>query len=317
MKSIPILLKMQNILDKSTEHTINTFGILIHYMKKQYIITIHHGLPVDEIIINNEDKKYTFKLSNNEFIICAWNDLILIPYNIKCATLFVFKQFVQKQINFISSYQDDLNLDIKYIKNENFPLNMIPYNPENMYYKMSSTSIINESISGKPIYNNNKLVGLIAKVEGSYIYIIPTIYILKSIEKNDNTNIYIFDTLNINKIGFHKIINNMIYYRKFNTIIPLDSYLLLEGDIDKTVSITSRNITKTIIYTPFINHSINNKNTIDLIENNINITSSFIHLMKICYNDNIVIRKIFEYMNDKKRFEYIINNITYIINWVT
>lgn len=310
MKSIPILLKL-NTIENKDEHIIETHGILIYYMKKQYIVTLHQGLPIKEIIIKDRDKEYSFLLSKNEFIICKWNDLILIPCENTFSNLFVFKQFVKKQINVNSNYYFDTIYNIKYIENDSFPINMIPYNPSNIYYKMTS-EISTDFIAGKPIYNDNKLIGIIAKVEGNIIYVIPSLYITKSIEKKDNS-IYTIDTLNVTKLGYYKIINNRIYYNKLNNMIPLESYLLLEGDNDKNIHIIINGINKRIKYTPFINTIICNNNMIDIVKNKIHITSSFIHLMKICYNDIRIITKIFEYMDSKKQFNYIINNISYLL----
>ena len=375
MKSIPILLKINNILDISDksdkldisdkldkldklEHIIETHGIMISIIKKKYIITLHQGLPIKEIIIKDRDKTYSFILSeSNTFTICGWNDMIIIPFDNMIENLFVFKQFVKKQININTLCSVDLkniiqeenrkstrqqyqrkckkvNIDynnaIKFIENETFPINMMPNNPSNIYYKMNCKDINEyENIAGKPIYSSDKLIGIIAKVEDSFIYVIPSLYIVTMIEKTDNNTIYTLpDNLensetceNIIKIGYYKIINNKIYYNKFNNMISLESYFLLEGDIDKLLHIIynslsiSNSITKKIKYIPYINNMISNNNTLNILENKIHITSGFLHLMKICYNDREIIMKMFKYVYDKKYFEHIINNINYILSF--
>ena len=167
---IPIILKLNSIKNPIE---VQTTGIAIQHNKKKYIVTVHQGLSVEKIIIST-DKIYEF----TNFIVCGWNDLILIPID-NIPNLFVFKQFVKKQINVSSKYNIDSEY-CKYISNDFLPINMIPGNPSNLYYKMSTSYVIKEGDCGKPVYNNNNLVGIIGKIEDTILYIIPSIYIIKS-----------------------------------------------------------------------------------------------------------------------------------------
>ena len=116
---------------------------------------------------------------------------------------------------------------------------MLPDNPKNLYYTMEALTPLEEGDSGKPIYDKNKnLVGIFAKKEGNFVYVIPTIYILKSIEKVDNSNSYSLTDLNLIKKVNHSIVKNKcIYYSNFKSTIYLETYLLLEGDKNKKVTI--------------------------------------------------------------------------------
>ena len=100
-----------------------------------------------------------------------------------------------------------------------------------------------------------------------------------------------------------------------NTKMLLESYIMLEGDINKYENITnSVNIKKTN-YIPYLNRIITNCNCLNIVDNKIIINSCFIHLIKICYNDNNLIRTIFKYLENKREFEYTINNTIYILSF--
>ena len=309
-KSIPIILKLHDIGDDNPMVSLN--GIIIFYNKSQYIVTLHQGLPVKEIIFSINNKKYIV----TNFTICGWNDLIFFPFN-ESTDLFVFKHFVKKQINVTTSYNvESYHTSCKYLMNEFIPINMIPGNPTNMYYKMSCNKEIYES--GVPITINNKLIGIIAKTENDILYVIPTIYITNSIIKKDNRSIYTIpcNMRDIVKFGYYKIKNNNIYYNKMNALVPLDCIVAIEGDVNKMIPVIMKcNINLrnniNISFSPFINTLIQNNNNIDISKNTINITSSIIHLIKICYNNNNIIHMIFENMIEKKRFNGIINSINY------
>jgi hypothetical protein len=315
--NIPILLKINSIDDEIFE--VETSGIAVYIRKKYYIVTVHQGLPIKEIECTINNKLHQFR----DFVICGWNDLILIPIDFKPVDLFVFKQFVQKQIDISSKYYlSDMGKKyaIKYTANDFMPINMIPSNPTNLYYKMyCGKDIIHDGDCGKPIYTtSNKLVGIISKAIDDSIYVIPTIYIVRTIEKKDNSRIY---TINDNRdfiIKFDRYCinqhNNTIYYKKINSLISLDTFITLEGDINTVYHVSTRNIhNKRDMFIPFENTVITNSNYITIDDSTININSCFIHLMKILYKDDQLIKNIFSKMEESARFEYMIKNKKYIL----
>ena len=327
MKSIPIILNIKGLGEDVIEMEANS--TMVYYMKKHYLVTVHQGLPI-KTIYATLDKKYEF----TDFIICAWNDIILIPIEkdiYKTFKLFVFKHFVKKQIDISFKYNVDHDKPhiVKYVKNEFLPINMIPMNPMNIYYIMKFNKSFNrEGNAGKPVYLNNKLIGIIGKVEDNFLYVIPSIYILRSIEKNDNMCIYTIDNININDIvkfdkynvNNTKDLSHTIYFKKMNTLIPLDCYITLEGDVDtKYNMVTKQNgdRSKTIISTfiPYENEMIQNNISYCVKDLHINITSSFIHLIKICYKDMDLIEKIFANMEYKKELRYSLNSTSYTLSF--
>ena len=306
--NIPITLKINSLNCDILE--IETCGIFIYINKKYYMVTIHQGLPVKEIIFNIKDIQYNF----TNFIICGWNDLIILPIERIQQDLFFFKHFVKKQIIRTTKFMIDNN-NISYCENEFIPINMMPGNPSNLYYKMKSLKkIIHDGDCGKPIIDSNqKLIGIACKTNDIIIYVIPTIYILQSINKIDNTTIFSINYQDsINKIDKYKVKeNNTIYSRKINSLIPIDTYIVLEGDIDKEFTLVIKY--ERIVYIkvkPFVN-LISNSTDINIKNDIIYINSCFIHMMKLCYKDNRIIQTIFKNINKCKQFEYIINKITY------
>jgi hypothetical protein len=204
MKSINITLNLQTI-KRDDEIEIEVAGILMNYNKKAYIISVHQGLPIKSIIINN--KTYS------DYIICAWCDLIIIPSNDSFSDLFVFKQFVKKQMDPLDKLFINNN-KAKFINHDFMEIGMIPNNPIIMYNKLEIDNINcsnNNILSGQPIYNmQDKLVGMVSRIDENHIYTIPTNYILNALNKKDNTIIYSLneDINNIQKINNYKVICN-------------------------------------------------------------------------------------------------------------
>lgn len=188
---------------------IDLIGTKIYYQKKKYIVIPNLGLKIDKIIIG--DKEY------HEFKYCYWSELVILHFDDE----YVFKTFSQRHID----HSDKLKIDeckANYIKQEYFPINMIGTNPNILYYNVKC----DKSETGMPLYNNNKLFGIVMRNNRENVYILPIIYVLKSISKSD-CNIYMFETDDIKQIGRYKIYENMIFSPEFNYYIKLDAYLNL------------------------------------------------------------------------------------------
>lgn len=191
---------------------IDLFGTKIYYKKEKYIVIPNLGLKIDNIIIGN--KKY------NDFKYCYWSELIILRFDDE----YVFKTFSQRHID----HSDKMFIDnnkANYIKQEYFPVNMIGTNPNILYYNVKCCN----SETGRPLYYNKKLFGITIRNNRENVYVLPIIYVLKSIIKSD-CNIYIFDTYNIKNIGRYKVYENMIFSPEFNYYIRLDAYLNLYYD---------------------------------------------------------------------------------------
>lgn len=295
MDFIEVKLTIQGI---TKDHIIKLNGTIIKYNKLNYLITLHHGLPIKLVTITIDD----IDINISEFDYCIWNELIMVKdfKNIR-ENQFVFKQFVKKQID--SSIELEINkTDIcRFIENVFFPINMMPENPINLYYKLSNNSDkIKKGSSGIPIHTKDKkLIGIFSKKENNSIYVIPIIYILKSIEKTDNDNIYFLDENNINKINNYMVKEKKIYHNQLKTIIPIDTYLVLEGDIDKMIYITDKKLKSRYHKFKILETVIKNNKELVFNNQNISITSSFLHYLRIIGNKDFI--NIFK--NIKKNYE--------------
>jgi hypothetical protein len=260
-------------IEKEDEIDIETKGTLILYNNKKFIIAVHHGNPIKTITINN--KIY------NDFIICAWCDLIIIPYNIE-HDRFVFKQFVKKQIDPTDKYYMN-STRLKFVNNVFMEIGMIPYNPKIMYNILKSTE---EASAGIPIYNDkNKLAGIVCRFknieDNINIYCIPVNYILIALNKIDNTKLYSLneDMNSITKINNYKIVCGRIYCPLHKTYITIDSFIAINGDINSTYYITLENGRRKQDNVIVVNNNMTNNNII-INDNNITLTSGFMHLLK-------------------------------------
>jgi hypothetical protein len=295
MKSINITLNLQTI-KREDEIEIEVAGILMNYNKQNYIISVHQGLPIKSIIINN--KTYS------DYIICAWCDLIIIPSNDSFSDLFVFKQFVKKQMDPLDKLFINNN-KAKFINHDFMEIGMIPNNPIIMYNKLEIDNNNNNILSGQPIYNmQDKLAGMVSRIDGNHIYTIPTNYILNALNKKDNTIIYSLneDINNIQKINNYKVICGKIYCSLHKMYISVDSYIIINSD--NIVSLLLKN-GRTI--NPVLNTTNNNNNNYNnnliIKDNVIKFSSGFLHLLKLL-GDTCLIKKI---LMNNINYEYVIS----------
>ena len=236
-----IVMELQSLNDDIIELPI--YGINISYNNKNYIITVHQGLPIKSIKINN--------IIIHNYIKCEWCDLLIIPVsyeNILNKT--IFKHFVKKQMDNNIIFNTS-NIKYTYIENIFAPISMTPMNPYIMYNIMEIQNKESDSIhklkTGLPIYiidkNKYKLTGIISKIQGNNILSIPINYILTALSKKDNQTIY---TLNesfdyIYKINNYKVICNKIYCHIHKTYVPINCYIATNGDSNKIFKIELKN----------------------------------------------------------------------------
>jgi hypothetical protein len=265
---IPIRLVINNITDDIIN--IDLYGFTVKYKDMYYIVTLHMGLPIKEIIIDGIPKIENYILSKR-------NDLLIIPVLFPFKDQFVFCHFDEKQIDSSESYLCSAQILCKTIKlNSNvfLPINMMPNYPTIMYHIFNS----HENIKvGMPVYNSDmKLRGIVSKMD-DIVYVLPAHYIINTIIK-DNNLLSMKDNIdNITKIDNKMIKNNKIYCKNHKTYIPIDCYLSYHMDINIT---TKQNITKKAIMIPHKNRIINSNELIRK-DKEYHYTSGYIHLLQI------------------------------------
>ncbi len=275
---INLIYVLQNLDNIEGDIEVGVSGTLISYNNNIYIISIHNGYPIKKIIIN--DMTFT------NFTICAWCDLIIIPYNI-VNDIFVFKQFVKKQMEPEDKYFVK-TCKLKYINNIFTNIGFIPSNPIIMYNCLRG---IEDIEVGVPIYNDkNRLVGIVSRVFNNDIYCVPINYILRAMEKRDNTKLYSLneDLETITKINNYKIICDKIYCTLHKIYVPIDTFIAIHGDNNAYFYATSdSNRIKKINVIESSSNLINNNLLLE--NNNIKISYGLITLLQILNEHDLLI----------------------------
>ncbi len=293
IKTVDVDLYIESLIND--EHIVKYKGIHINYKNKFYIITIYHGLPVKYVKINN--------IKITDFIISKWNDLLIIPLNFVHDNIFIFKHFIKKDLDINEKCMSDDN-KLKFIENTFSPIHEIPGNPVIMYnvFKHYSNNIF---IAGEPVYNTTDgLYGIIAQSINNTLIVVPSIYILMTLDKNNNI-IYSLDEkiYNIYKINNYKILNDKIYCQLHKSYIPIECYIVFNCDSDIKIKININNIDRYGRIIEFKNPNIILSNSIIRHENTIKLTSSLMHLLKELEEFEIL-ERLFSYLTRDNYIQY-------------
>jgi hypothetical protein len=220
-------------------------GFLFEYKHKKFIISIHHFLPISQIIDNNKN-------NINILINSNWSEiLILEPREEDIYNNELIKNFNTK----IPEKESILTVNnIKLIMNN---IEMIPYNNidsnNTIPYIIANIRNCNDinfsGFSGYPVFNiDNQLIGIFSKYNNvnNTVYILPIYILIKHFEKNNN----IITTLSERpqKIKKYLVKNDYIYHKIFKSL-SLNSYYLIEGDYDNYIN---TEINKEIVIQKFI-----------------------------------------------------------------
>lgn len=264
-------------------------GFFIKYNKKIYLISIHHNLPIENVMHNDRILDIEKNVSWNELLIINYNNPEYKVHRFMKNNLKNVKELTMNTNNTINN--NNINNIIFYnISYEFIEYNNLPNNPRLPYILCDVNVDINFSgLSGMPVMYNDKLVGIFSKYNSRTrkAYIIPIYIAVKSIINNNN--VCINNTDSIIKIDYYNVKNNMIYYKPLNYTIPLDSYYLLENNkIESNKICLLKNNTK-ILYSDTTD-IINNDNSLIHIFNKYKITYRLVMLLsKINIDKNIII----------------------------
>lgn len=203
-----------------------------------YIVSINHHLPIDKAYINDRLVEiYTKPI---------WNELLILYNNIgKKSNVQINITFPKKN----SVLYINKQIQFKMETTEYFHINHLDFLPKNIYLKakMINTKIKYQSLSGSPVYSNNKLIGIFAKCDyhNKYVYILPIYYLIKTLNKYNNNGIYNVSCSDkkITKINNHYVKNNMVYHPSLKIYLNVNSFCVLEGDINNKI-ILNNNIIK-------------------------------------------------------------------------
>lgn len=226
-----------NESDKVQEST----GFIFKCNGIKYIITTHHYLPIIDVIFHNNETTLSLKKAKNIY----WNELNILEYNSDITSKVVksFRTKFEKKDNIIKLENQKFTV-YDHCVTEKSPFCKI----KNIYMRflINDTDLTKfKGMSGTPVFSNDdRLVGVFCKyiIDNTQVYglVLPTIYILKSMIKQDNTNIYKVD-----------LESDIIYHPSIKYKIPKEVYCNLEGDENRFISVKSLQ-TKEIVSKMFI-----------------------------------------------------------------
>jgi hypothetical protein len=259
---------MDNIIN-----TIST-GFIFKYNDKEYIISTHHFTPILETSFNPLPTIINLPV----IIKPVWNELLFLdkPDNL---LLNSYSKIEKHKIKFLKK-DERVNMKINE-KIHSFPVNdytsifinkeFFPYRAFYLSIDMSfllkkkdiqkigteeeeSVADIYSGLSGSPVFDEkSKLVGVFCKItftknKKMFGLIVPTYYIIKTLNKKDNNSYYNIDLTDFTnlklgkydvKISEERYMNkHIIFNQQVKYYMDLDVYLALEGDIDTRITAT-------------------------------------------------------------------------------
>lgn len=269
--------KLQQI--EYIQKNINTTGFIFNKFCENYIVTVHHGLPIE----NSQVDTTNLDIVKD----CIWNELLILKSTNELNKEYInYKKIKYKIPNINEELYIKLNDRIIVLKNATY-INMhlydIPTNPKIPYIKLDIyNGEIRESLSGSPIIDkNNYLIGILSKIDNTdkSVYIIPSYILMKTLTKTNKIYDIICNIEDIDRINNIKVKDNFILHKSMHITIPISTYFLIEGNIESSIKINN-NLYRFIDITEKL--YINNTNT--LLVDNILISSVDNILISSVYN---------------------------------
>lgn len=247
---VNLKLNMQTFISNDLETKLN--GFILNYNGENYIISVHHFLPVKSVYDLDTNNELTIRVNS------CWSEILLLDTSHIDISKYKITDKIQNKLpkpdEYIYIKTNNQRYELKVLDYESIPFDNIQNNITIPQIKCSVMSDIIENIaglSGSPVFIKNKIVGVLSKYrpDSKTIYVIPIYVIIKNIEKHDNQNIYCIDIENIKKINSYNVKDNEIYHPTLKINVNINTYFLMEGDIDNKVLIHYENkeISKNII----------------------------------------------------------------------
>jgi len=263
-------------------------GFILNINKNDVIVTLHHFLPIQKVIEIESNQELPIIINS------IWSEfLVLDSKNINLNKYQVYKSIQNK----LPKPNDELTMNVISIDNPDCIISCVmkvcdyeflPYDNINTtitipYIRAIISNNVNKfaGLSGSPVFINKKIVGIFSKAysDNQTLLIIPIYVLIRNLKKIDNNNIYKFQSIptKINK-----------YLFKF--VIPYSTYLLLEGDINKSL-IIKNSLGKTTSNEMIVDTSFSDIIECNLIKLNKNIyllTPRLLSLLKRIFNQRIL-----------------------------
>ena len=232
---IPININTQLFLDNSLKENLN--GFFLTYKKTTHLISLHHNLPI--VSVYHKYDKQRLNISINS----GWSEVLIMDTSNIDLSKYILNTNIQKKLpkvdDLLMIKTDEINyrsfvIDIEYIPFNNINNLTIPYIKAHLDQTIENMA----GLSGSPVYIDDKLIGVFSKFNPKElcVYILPIYIIIKNIEKKDNENIYGLEPDKIiTKIKSYNIKDNLLYHPGLKSTIPVNSWMLIEGDVDNEI----------------------------------------------------------------------------------
>jgi hypothetical protein len=224
-------LVVENLDGNNTIINVNGFCI-----NNDTIVTTHVGNPIETCFLIEDEKETELKI----IIDSQWNELLFLekPEHLIFDNVLSASSLNKDYTHFYSDKEKLDVLTVEFLKFNMYDNFKLPY------IKCRNVDNITKKI-GMPVItvkNGKKyIVGLISQISISLndVYIIPYYIILKTLSKNNNNDIFTINEQNITKIGKYRVVNNEIYHSSLKIKVPLNTFMLLEGEDNKNVIINN------------------------------------------------------------------------------
>jgi hypothetical protein len=315
-------IEIQAMLYKNTEELIKIIldGFIINYKNNNYLISVHHNLPL---------KKESFLVKINNSIVFTssiqyrplWNEILILNCNNNVKTNKTINNFRYNCKDGEKLYMKNKSIIFHKNSNRYFPLGRIDVHFPVLYYESRLIKgQVEKSFSGAEVCDSKgKIVGIfcMGNAKTEKFLILPIIYLTKMLIKKKKIDIFGIETNNIKKINRYKVNNNFIFYRQLGFNIPVSTFLMLEGDDDKQESITLNDNTEIKLKYEVFNSKliIKNFDKIEYIDDNYIINIPLLSMLKKFNQRNLVL-EIFKKIENKELFNLKLNKTTKLFEFV-
>ena len=255
----------------------------IKWKRKSYIITSHSFLPIKNNI-------YLQNLKLNICINCLWNEILVLKFSNDNNDTKLPEDILS--FDKIATKVPTIGNDV-YIKGNRFIVQKYCFSetgfidkyPKTVYMKLNVNSESN-FLFGDAVYcSQNKLQGIVSFCNDTHVYCLPSYYLIKTFEKENNFKVPTVDK-EIVRINRNIVKNGMIFNPYLGIHIPLTSYLVLEEDREiEAYCDEDDNIPLEINFRDY--HTLplidNKRNLLKDSQGYYNLTSCSLHLMKKIY----------------------------------
>lgn len=192
-------------------------GFVLKYNGVNYIISIHHHLPIYKVFYDIE-----LKININS----CWSEVLILEYNL--SNFIIYKKIhisLPKPDTLL--YLNSIELvvsDITYIKEPFYSVYIVcqTKNKNKAYNEAVFKNL--QGLSGLPVFCDKKrknIIGILSKIINNTILLIPIYVVMKNLKKNNNNYIYTIS---------ETICNTTLYHPNLKYKIPCELYIILEGD---------------------------------------------------------------------------------------